>query len=267
MDFPYADKFLFEIWRIARDYFVFASSTFFLFYIVLKKPMWYRKIQQKMPSIYDYRRDIFFSMITMIIGATVVVLTFYVGHGYNNLYYNISDHSIAYFVFTFFWMFFLHDTYFYFMHRAMHHPILFKYVHLIHHKSTNPSPWTAYAFHPLEAILELAILPLIAFTLPAHTSAIIFFFVFQIMYNVYGHLGFEVLPKDFNTNWFGKWLNTSTAHNLHHHKFKGNYGLYFLFWDRLLGTVREDYDTTFTKVTSRSKEVIDQPENVAVRQG
>jgi sterol desaturase/sphingolipid hydroxylase (fatty acid hydroxylase superfamily) len=31
-------------------------------------------------------------------------------------------------------------------------------------------------------------------------------------------------------------------HNLHHERFNGNYGLYFTFWDRLMGTLRKDND-------------------------
>jgi Delta7-sterol 5-desaturase len=260
MDIPIFEKFLFEVWRIAKDYLIFASGTFFLFYVVLRKPLWFRKIQQKMPGFKDYRRDFLYSALTTFIGAVIILLTFKVGSDYHNVYKDINEYGMVYYVFTFFWMFFLHDTWFYFMHRAMHHPVLFKHVHLIHHRSTNPSPWTAYAFHPLEAILEAAILPIIAFTLPVHVSAIIFFFLFQIMYNVYGHLGFEILPKGFHKSRIGKWVNTSTAHNLHHHKFNGNYGLYTLFWDRLFGTVREDYDTTYELVTGRSRKPVEEPE-------
>lgn len=254
MEIPFADKFIFEIYRIARDYFLFASVAFVLFYIVLRKPLWFRKIQQKMPSFKDYGRDIIFSISSMIISGIFIIFTFYIAKDYNNVYYDIEKYSMLYYAFTFLWMFFLHDTYFYFMHRAMHHPLLFRWVHHIHHKSTNPSPWTAYAFHPFEAILENMILPIIAFTLPVRTSAIIFFFVFQIIYNVYGHLGFEILPKGFHKNFIGKFMNTSTAHNLHHHKFNGNYGLYSLFWDRLFGTLREDYDSIYERTTQRSKE-------------
>ena len=43
--------------------------------------------------------------------------------------------------------------------------------------------------------------------------------------------------------YFGRWINTSVAHNLHHEHFEGNYGLYFLVWDRRIGTIREDYTT------------------------
>ena len=48
----------------------------------------------------------------------------------------------------------------------------------------------------------------------------------------------------------------TTAHNLHHKRFDGNYGLYFLIWDRWMGTVREDYDSTFEETTSRVDEKI-----------
>ena len=50
-----------------------------------------------------------------------------------------------------------------------------------------------------------------------------------------------------------KWINTSVNHNLHHQYFKGNYGLYFLFWDRMMGTIRSDYDERFEEVKTRSR--------------
>lgn len=245
---------MFDFWlresaSIVSDYFIFAGSLFFIFYILLKKPFWFRKVQKRLPTLSDYGRDIFYSLISVTIFATMGLLVFYFLKPYTNTYGNISDYGWGYYIFTWIWMFFLHDTYFYWMHRMMHNPTLFKYIHLVHHKSTNPSPWTAYAFHPLEAVLEVMILPLIAFTLPVHQSAIGSFFLFQIIYNVYGHLGFEIYPKNFHKTWIGRWINTSVAHNLHHKKFDGNYGLYFLFWDRMMGTMRKDYDKTYEETT------------------
>ena len=255
------DWWLNEAFGIVSRYFKFAGIAFVLFYIILKKPLWFRKVQQRMPKLSDYGRDIFFSLITVSIFATVALLTFVTFKPYTNTYKTIAEWGVPYYFFTWIWMLVLHDTYFYWAHRMMHHPFLFKYIHIVHHKSTNPSPWTAYAFHPLEAIVEVGILPLIAFTLPVHQAAIGWFFLFQIAYNVYGHLGFELYPKGFHKNWFGRWVNTSVAHNLHHKGFHGNYGLYFLFWDRMMGTIREDYDTTYEKTTAgktaeRMKEVV-----------
>ncbi len=255
---------IFQFWfreagSIVLDYFVYASAAFVLFYIILKRPMWFRKVQKKMPELTDYGRDIMYSLITVTIFATMALAVFYFLKPYTNTYDSISEYGWGYYAFTWVWMLFIHDTYFYWMHRLMHRPKLFKYIHLVHHKSTNPSPWTAYAFHPLEAVLEVSILPIIAFTLPVHSHAIGWFFLFQIIYNVYGHLGFELYPKNFHKNWFGKWVNTSVAHNLHHDKYNGNYGLYFLFWDRMMGTIREDYDATYEATTEGKNPEVSQP--------
>lgn len=250
MQQSFFDFWLREASGIVSDYFLFATSAFVLFYILLKKPMWFRKVQKKLPALTDYGRDIIYSMISVTIFATVALVVFYFAKDYTNTYDNISDYGWPYYILSWALMFIIHDTYFYWMHRAMHHPILFKYVHLVHHKSTNPSPWTAYAFHPLEGFLEALIVPIIAFTIPVHSHALGWFFLFQIFYNVYGHLGFELYPKGFNKTWIGKYINTSVAHNLHHDKFHGNYGLYFLIWDRAMGTLRPEYDEVFETTTS-----------------
>lgn len=241
-----------EAGAILTDYFTFAGMAFILFYFLLKKPMWFRKVQKKLPSLSDHGRDIFYSLISVTIFATMGLLTMFWYESYTNIYDDFEGWGWPYYIFTWVWMFLVHDTYFYWMHRAMHHPKLFKYVHLIHHKSHNPTPWTAYAFHPIEGFMEALIIPILAFTLPLHNTAMASFFLFQILYNIYGHLGFELFPKNFHKSWLGKWVNTSVAHNQHHDKFHGNYGLYFLFWDRAMGTLRKDYDALYEKTTNRS---------------
>ncbi len=75
----------------------------------------------------------------------------------------------------------------------------------------------------------------------------------MMLYNVYGHLGWELYPKGFSKHWIGKWVNTSVNHNQHHQYFTGNYGLYFLFWDRMLKTIRPDYEKRFEEITSLKK--------------
>jgi sterol desaturase/sphingolipid hydroxylase (fatty acid hydroxylase superfamily) len=40
-------------------------------------------------------------------------------------------------------------------------------------------------------------------------------------------------------------MNTATYHNLHHTQLRGNYGLMFRFWDRLLGTEIARHDSLF----------------------
>ena len=89
----------FEIWTkvtstILFRYFSFASISFVLFYVILKKPLWYRKIQKKIPKLTDYKRDIFWSLITITIFATVVIFTFVKFNHLTNTYKNIEDYGI-----------------------------------------------------------------------------------------------------------------------------------------------------------------------------
>ena len=116
-------------------------------------------------------------------------------------------------------------------------------MHLAHHKSTNPSPWAAYAFHPFEALVEGGIIWVLVFVMPIHPLAIGLFLLFMITYNIYGHLGYEIIPNWLLFSKVGKWLNTSTNHNMHHHYFKGNYALYFRFWDIVMKTTHPKYET------------------------
>jgi sterol desaturase/sphingolipid hydroxylase (fatty acid hydroxylase superfamily) len=46
-------------------------------------------------------------------------------------------------------------------------------------------------------------------------------------------------------------MNTPTNHVMHHEKLRGNYGLYFNVWDRLMGTNHKDYEKRFEEVVTR----------------
>jgi sterol desaturase/sphingolipid hydroxylase (fatty acid hydroxylase superfamily) len=75
------------------------------------------------------------------------------------------------------------------------------------------------------------------------------------IYNVYGHLGFELFPKGANRHWFLKWFNTSVNHNMHHQYFKGNYGLYFTWWDRIMNSTHKEYDNRFEQIGEETNEL------------
>ena len=89
----------FEIWTkltstILFRYFLFASISFILFYVILKKPLWYRKIQRKIPKLTDYKRDVFWSLITITIFATVIIFTFVKFNHLTNTYKILKNMGI-----------------------------------------------------------------------------------------------------------------------------------------------------------------------------
>jgi len=59
-----------------------------------------------------------------------------------------------------------HDTWFYWTHRALHDRRWFRAVHGRHHASLHPTPWAAYAFHPVEALVQAIFLPLFLLLVP-----------------------------------------------------------------------------------------------------
>lgn len=240
---------------ISLRYLIIAGGAYLLFYVLFRNQWFRQKIQLVFPKNKRILMEVLYSMQTTVIFATIFLLVVIVLRPYTNLYEDVDAYGPVYYLFTIPVMFVIHDTYFYWMHRAIHHPKLFRHIHFIHHQSTNPTPLAAYSFHFSESILEGMIIPIIAFTIPVHISALIIFLLGQFIINVYGHLGFELFPARFHKTWIGKWINTSVAHNQHHKHFNGNYGLYFLFWDRWMGTLRTDYDETFDEVKNR-KEVI-----------
>ncbi len=236
---------------IILRYVVLAAVAFVIFYVTLRNKTRFKKIQTAFPTRRDYLREVLYSFLTAAIFAAIGFIVFATPlSDYTLAYWDIEKYGVPYFLFSILLMILVHDTYFYWTHRLMHAKSVYRFVHRVHHLSTNPSPWAALAFHPLEAIIEGSVIAIIAFLFPVHPLAIGIFLLFMMIYNVYGHLGYELYPKGFSRTRLGKWINTSVNHNQHHQTFQGNYGLYFLWWDRWMGTIHPNYDKLFEATKS-----------------
>jgi lathosterol oxidase len=236
-------------------YILFAGMAYMIFYVWKRKHLFRFKIQVSFPRASIIKTELLYSFSTIVIFAMVVFACLFSPlSNYTMLYEEIDQYSIGYYLFSIVLVIFLHDTYFYWMHRLMHWKKIFPFVHRVHHLSHNPTPLAAFSFHPFEALLEAAVLPLIVFTVPLHPSVVGIFGAYMLTMNVIGHLGYELFPERFMKNKFFRHFTTSTHHNMHHHYGKGNYGLYFNFWDRLLGTNHQRYEEHFTEVSRKARE-------------
>lgn len=237
---------------LAIRYGFLAGLAWLLGYVFFKRRWLHRKIVARFPASSEVRREIAYSLLSLVIFSLSAGLTAQlVRQGWTQFYWKISDHG-----WTWFWVsigatIILHDTWFYWTHRLMHHKRLFPYFHRVHHLSHNPSPWASYAFDPSEAVVQAAIFPLAVLVMPMHPLAFVIFMGWQITFNVIGHTGYEIHPRWLMDSWLGHILNTPTNHAMHHEKLRGNYGLYFNVWDRLMGTNHHDYEARFREVTSR----------------
>jgi lathosterol oxidase len=235
------------------QYALCAGLTFVAFYFIFRRLALPRKIQAALPKGSDIRREVSYSMISIGIFAGMGVLVLVLKRlGWTQFYSPVDRLGWGYFAFSVAALIFLHDTWFYWSHRFMHWAPIYKRVHRVHHLSHNPTPWAAFSFHPLEAMIEGMIFPLAVLILPVTSFAWYCWTIYMVLMNVMGHLGFEILPKGFASHRFLRWHNTSVHHNMHHRYFRCNYGLYFNIWDRLMGTNHPNYEEQYLRITSES---------------
>lgn len=240
---------------LALRYVLFAGGFYLVFYIWKNRQWQHRKIQPRFPTREKIMAEILYSVSSLLIfGAIGVGIILGKSYGILKLYPDPLHFGIGYLVLSFFILVFAHDTWFYWTHRLMHYPKLFRWVHATHHRSTNPSPWAAFAFHPFEAVIEASFLPIVLLIVPVNGLVMIVFLFFMITLNVIGHLGYEIFPKRWFSSSIGKWQNSSTHHNMHHQFCRHNFGLYFNFWDRWMGTNHPEYSKRLNEVLNSAKE-------------
>ena len=129
-----------------------------------------------------------------------------------------------------------HDSWFYWTHRAMHAPRLFRTMHAVHHASRPPTAWAAMSFHPWEALTGAVVIPALVFLVPIHVGALAVVLTIMTVMGVSNHMGWEMFPRALVEGPAGRWLITASHHQRHHSHYRCNYGLYFRVWDRLCGT-------------------------------
>ena len=227
-------------------YFI-AAGVFHLLFYTSKSSRWNsRKVNQQAYKKGQFQKEIKWSIVSSLIFAVAGTLTVWLWQqGKTQIYEELGWLDIIYIPVSLGVAMFLHETYYYWVHKAMHHPGVFRYVHKVHHESLISSPWTAFSFHPLEALLEAVILPLILIVIPMHPLAILLHLIVMTLSSVINHLDIEIYPKNFENHWLGKWIIGATHHSLHHKDFKTNYGLYFTFWDKWMVTENGNFNKVF----------------------
>lgn len=231
----------------------FAFPFFIIFWIVGKKYFKKIRIQEtEKANLHHFKHDLGFSASTFLVFAVMDVCLLYLeSRGYTQIYFDITDYGYLWLVVSFFIVLFIDDMFFYWSHRVMHMPRFYKFFHKVHHESTDPSPLTAFAFHPSEAVIEQLMHVVLPFLLPLNFGVMIVWQIFSMLNNVLGHLGYEIYPKGWVKLPLLQFKTASTHHNMHHQLFNGNYALYFTWWDKWMGTEFKDYESRHQQIFER----------------
>jgi sterol desaturase/sphingolipid hydroxylase (fatty acid hydroxylase superfamily) len=159
-------------------------------------------------------------------------------HGWTLIYTDWAAYPLWYAPLSVFAYLFLHDSWFYWTHRWMHEPNLFRIAHAVHHASRPPTAWAAMSFHPWEAVTGAVVIPALVFLIPIHVAMLGLVLAIMTVMGVTNHMGWEMFPRALVHSKLGGWLITASHHQRHHELYSCNYGLYFRFWDRLCDTDR-----------------------------
>ncbi len=227
----------FSIFLLPVLYIVTAS----VFYLVLYK--WKRKavakyrIQELEPDFVQFRRELHYSIISLLIFSVTGGMVFLLYHyGYSRIYFELQTYGILYALVSVILYVLVYDMYFYWTHRLLHLNGWYQKVHQIHHLSSSPSPFTSLSFHPLESAIQAMALPFIILLIPVHPYSLLAFLLILVYKNVRGHSGYEFTSQSYRAKRWNSWYFFAVHHDDHHQQGKYNYGLFFNFWDRLMGT-------------------------------
>ncbi len=137
---------------------------------------------------------------------------------------------------------------FYWVHRMLHWPPLYRVAHALHHRNTNVGPWSGLSMHPLEHVIYLSSV-LIHLVIASHPIHVFFHMYWNTLGAATTHTGYEgMLIKDKNQLNLG-----SFHHQLHHRYFECNYGNPPMPWDRWFGSFHDGTPAGTEKVRERRR--------------
>lgn len=159
-------------------------------------------------------------------------------HGWTRIYTRAADYPLWWLPISVLAYLAAHDTWFYWTHRLMHRPNIYKAMHAVHHASRTPTAWAAMSFHPLESVTGAVLIPALLLIIPIHYGALLIVLTVMSIMGVTNHMGWEIFPRLLVRGPIGDWLITASHHQRHHEKYLCNFGLYFRVWGKLCGTDR-----------------------------
>lgn len=210
-------------------YFATALANTWLTRMLLPRLGFGRRIDPRPLPAGQVRREITQACVSIVIfGAGLVVPWGLLRLGWARLAADPSALRIATEVAV---LFVWNELHFYANHRLLHTRPLRRF-HADHHRSHVPTPFSTYAFHPVEAVM-LGSVPIIPMLLHDFSFvALACLPVLSIVLNGLGHANYEFSRVEPARGPLG----ASRRHHLHHAVSRGNYGFLLTVFDRWLGT-------------------------------
>jgi lathosterol oxidase len=166
------------------------------------------------------------------LGNITLMMPFHalIAAGHSRIYWSATARGLPWLILSVPLYIFFVDTVIYWSHRTLHGDFFYRHFHRYHHQWQVPNSWTSMAFHPLDSFVLGLPVHLFAFLVPLNGVLYLAMQSTMSLWSVGSHDRVAVF------RW--KWFNYVDNHTLHHYFFRCNYGQFFTFWDRLMGTWR-----------------------------
>jgi len=146
---------------------------------------------------------------------------------------------------------FWRNFHFYWIHRLIHWPPLYRTIHYLHHKNVNVGPWSGMAMHPIEHILYFSCM-LIHLVVPSHPLHMMFNGLTTALGPGVSHSGFDELVFSDET----ALKKEKLMHYLHHRYHTVNFGESAVPLDKWFGSFHDgtpEADSHFRTRKSRDR--------------
>ncbi|CAG7846668.1 Lathosterol oxidase; AltName: Full=C-5 sterol desaturase; AltName: Full=Delta(7)-sterol 5-desaturase; AltName: Full=Delta(7)-sterol C5(6)-desaturase; AltName: Full=Lathosterol 5-desaturase; AltName: Full=Sterol-C5-desaturase [Serendipita indica DSM 11827] len=175
-------------------------------------------------------------------GITLLTLPFFQAEvmGYSRLYDDPEKYGWTYLVLSVPLFLLVTDYCIYWIHRWLHHPILYKRLHKPHHKWIIPTPFASHAFHFVDGYAQSFPYHMFIMIFPLHRAVYLVLFVLVNFWSIFIHDSDMITGHALENI-----INGPAHHTLHHLYFTCNYGqasfiLYYFTWaDKAGGSYRK----------------------------
>jgi Delta7-sterol 5-desaturase len=213
---------------VAIPFYLFMSSMMYLVYFRLFKNTFsprYKELRfQKEPFWHDLK----WSLLN-IVGQTPLISLVRMGYPY----YSKVQYEWSFTPMTVFYLIFhvCYDEFFtYWGHRLLHKPFLYRHLHSIHHTAKSVTPFTGFAFHPLDAFAQALPVFTSCYFVPIHINIVLAHGLATSLWAFSIHDNVNAVPF--------KGILYAGSHSIHHFPWgeNYNYGKFTSICDRLYGT-------------------------------
>lgn len=136
----------------------------------------------------------------------------------------------------------------YWGHRMLHHPVIYRYFHKVHHRFLYPTSMTTFYQDPVDLLITNSVPTLFAVSMIPRISYLMlhWILIYKNFIEISGHCGKIAYPSASFPQciWIPRILGIdlyTENHDLHHSLNNCNYAKRFSLWDKVFGTYRSSY--------------------------